>query len=231
MGLFDRFKKAKKGPLIIAIHGFGKRRTDEYIPLKEYFKDKYDMVFPELFDQRYPEDNIWYNWVSRAESEIIKAKKDKREVILIGFSMGGVIASYLASKFEIKRLVLLAPAFEYLTITTAKGYAFGPKRPEEDKIYTALPSEYTATFIDVVNNCRDVIDRVTCPTLFIHCLDDELIPYTASIKYHKRLSAKDKKLVILGDGQHRLLDDQVTSSVVLSLIDDFLAGKIDDKKI
>ena len=88
MGLFDLFKKVKKGPLIIAIHGFGKRRTDEYIPLKEYFKDKYDMVFPELFDQRYPEDNIWYNWVSRAESEIIKAKKEKREsASLFGISI------------------------------------------------------------------------------------------------------------------------------------------------
>ena len=37
------------------------------------------------------------------------------EVYIIGHSMGGVIASYLASKYkQVKKLVLAAPAFHYL---------------------------------------------------------------------------------------------------------------------
>lgn len=231
MKWFDIFKKKNKEnePVIIAIHGFGKRRTDEFLPLFTYFKDRHQIIAPELFDQRYPSDNIWYNWVSKAEEKVIEAKNEKREIILIGFSMGGVIASYLASKFKIKRLILLAPAFEYLTPTTAKGYAFGPKRPEEKDRYVPLPSEYTSTFIDVVNNCKKGIDNVTCPTMFIACMNDELIPYTVSLKYYKKLKTANKKCIILADGEHRLLDNEVTSNVVLSLIDDFIEGKLDDK--
>ncbi len=40
-----------------------------------------------------------------------KALGDGRRVTLIGFSMGGVIASYLASVFDIRQLILCAPAF------------------------------------------------------------------------------------------------------------------------
>ncbi len=229
MGLLDIFKrKGPKGPVIIAIHGFGKRRTDEYRSLVDYFGDRYDIRLPNLFDQRFPKDDIWYNWVSRAEEEIIKAKNEKREIILIGYSMGGVIATYLASKFEIKRLILLAPAFEYLKVTTATGYAFGPRYPEDDK-YVPLPAEYIATFMDVVNNCRDGIDGVTCPTLFIHCFGDALIPYTVSLKYHRRLKIKEKHCVIIAEGSHRLMDDPVVSPVIMELIDSFIEGKLDVK--
>ncbi len=226
MGLLSIFKRKRpKEPVIIAIHGFGKRRTDEYGPLVERLKDSYDIRLPELFDQRFPSDNIWYNWVSRAEEEVVKVKNEKREIILIGYSMGGVIATYLASKFEIKKLILLAPAFEYLKVSTATGYAFGPKYPEDDK-YAPLPPEYLATFVDVVNNCRDGIDGVSCPTLFIHCIGDALIPHTVSLKYYRRLNIKDKQCILIADGSHRLLEDPVSESVVLDLIESFITEKI-----
>ena len=184
--MFWWFKKKndpkKDRPVIICIHGFGKRKTDEYIPLYEAMKDDYDIVMPELFDQRYPEDNIWHNWVSRAEEKVLEAKKQNREVILIGFSMGGVIATYIASKFNIKKLILLAPAFEYLHLKTAKSAVVSNKKKEEDGKYLKLPSEFTNTFIDVVDNCRDAIKDIHCPTLFIAATGDEVIPYTISSK-------------------------------------------------
>ena len=113
---FKRFFKKDKPqekPLIICVHGFGRRRADEFIPLVEALKDEYDFIIPNLYDQQYPEDNVWHSWVSRAEEEIVKAKNANRKIYLLGFSMGGVIASYLASRFNVEKLVLLAPAFEY----------------------------------------------------------------------------------------------------------------------
>ena len=41
-------------------------------------------------------------------------KHGYKEIYVIGHSMGGVIAAYLASKYkEVKKLVLAAPAFQY----------------------------------------------------------------------------------------------------------------------
>lgn len=227
--MFWWFKKKndpkKDRPVIICIHGFGKRKTDEYIPLYEAMKDDYDIVMPELFDQRYPEDNIWHNWVSRAEEKVLEAKKQNREVILIGFSMGGVIATYIASKFNIKKLILLAPAFEYLHLKTAKSAVVSNKKKEEDGKYLKLPSEFTNTFIDVVDNCKDAIKDIHCPTLFIAATGDEVIPYTISSKYYKKVPHEAKKCIILEDGQHRLLDDERLSKLVINLIRNFIENK------
>ena len=56
------------------------------------------------------------DWIKKAEDEIEKiTNANYKEVYVIGHSMGGVIASHLASKYkEVKKLVLAAPAFHYL---------------------------------------------------------------------------------------------------------------------
>ena len=213
-------KEENKKPLIIAIHGFGKRRTHEYNNLKSALKD-YDIVIPELFDQTKEDDVYWYNWVSKAEEAIIKAKNEKREIVLIGFSMGGVIATYLASKFVIKKLILLAPAFEYMTVTTVQttvNHALFKKADIEDVIYEPLPTNFTPVFMEVVNNCKDAIDKVSCPTVIMHCMEDEVIPYTVSQKYYKKLAIDDKKLILYGDGQHRILDDERIKDTCINTI-------------
>ena len=59
------------------------------------------------------------DWIKKAEDEIEKIiNANYKEVYVIGHSMGGVIASHLASKYkEVKKLVLAAPAFHYLAFT------------------------------------------------------------------------------------------------------------------
>ncbi|MDD5792358.1 MAG: alpha/beta fold hydrolase [Erysipelotrichaceae bacterium] len=217
MELFNQYKRNKR-PVVICIHGFGRRKTVEYDNLLKAICHDYDVVLPELFDQRRADDIHWFNWVSRAEEKIIECKNRKREIVLIGFSMGGVIASYLASKFNIKRLILLAPAFEYLNLTTVKGQ-FKPKKsdPNDDR-FIPLPSTYYGPFMDVVNNCKESISSVKCPVLFIHCMGDEMIPYSLSLKNFEKVPHDDKNCVILAKGQHRILDDEGVKDIAIELI-------------
>ena len=213
------FKKTKK-PLIIAIHGFGKRRSDEFINLRKALEG-YEIITPLLFDQTKEDDIYWFNWVSRAEEAVVEAKNAKRDIVLIGFSMGGVIATYLAAKFEIRELILLAPAFEYMTVTTVQNTvnkALFKKSNLADLRYQPLPTSFTSTFMDVVNNCKDSINRINCPTLIMHCMEDELIPYTVSLKYYKKLPISDKRLILFGEGSHRILDDDKNKDTCLTLI-------------
>ena len=62
------------------------------------------------------------DWINKAEEEIEKIiNNGYREIYIIGHSMGGVIASYLASKYkEVTKLVLAAPAFHYLAFNGDK---------------------------------------------------------------------------------------------------------------
>src|SRR5699024_10116542 len=49
-------------------------------------------------------------WLQAAEDALQSLKEKYTQVYLIGFSMGGMIAAYLAAKFKVDKLVLLAPA-------------------------------------------------------------------------------------------------------------------------
>src|SRR5690625_6969791 len=53
-------------------------------------------------------------WLEAAEKEMIKLMEECEILYVIGFSMGGMIAAYLAAKYDVEKLVLLAPARKYI---------------------------------------------------------------------------------------------------------------------
>ena len=219
--IFDnrgRNKENTSKPLIVCIHGFGKRRDDEYKNFIEEFSDEHEIVVPRLFDQENVDDTNWDDWVKRAEEPVLSNKD--RDIILVGYSMGGVIASFIAVRnSNVKKLILLEPAFEWMnrkTVTTTATKAIW-KTPDEYPEYVGLPRVFFTTFMDVVGKCRKSISQITCPVVFIHCLEDELIPWTVSRNAYKKCGSSEKKLFILGDGRHRVMDDPQTKELVFDL--------------
>lgn len=51
--------------------------------------------------------------LDQVEKEYIKYASEFDQMYIIGFSMGGVIAAHLASKFGCEKLVMVSPAFKY----------------------------------------------------------------------------------------------------------------------
>jgi len=104
-------RKAAKLPVLYCIHGFGVRRSVEFEPLKKYFESKgHTVITIHLFDQSDETDTDPQVWIQRAKDGLEPLIKENRRVWLVGFSMGGVIASHLASLYPVERVVLLAPA-------------------------------------------------------------------------------------------------------------------------
>lgn len=54
------------------------------------------------------------DWIKHAEEELKKLMVKCETVYVIGFSMGGLIAAYLAVNYPVKKLVLLSPAAYYV---------------------------------------------------------------------------------------------------------------------
>src|SRR5699024_4804929 len=59
----------------------------------------------------------WDNWLSAAGKSYKKLTKKTDRSFIIAFSMGGMIAAYLAAKYNVEKLVLLATAGKYLSFT------------------------------------------------------------------------------------------------------------------
>ena len=115
-----RFRKA-----ILIIHGFtGTLYDNEY--LMNYLEyqpsfDVYAKTLPGHNQSRY-KDCKYTDWVDFVEEEInLLIHYGYHEIYLIGHSMGGVLASIVASKYkQVKKLVLVNAAFDYLNFKQNK---------------------------------------------------------------------------------------------------------------
>ena len=218
-------------PTLIGIHGFGVRRSVELVPLKTYFEARgYKVETPNLFDQTDEQDTDPALWIERAETVVAKAVGRGEKVWLVGFSMGGVIASHLASLYPIERLVLLAPAFDYVSTRLVKLKAQEIvddllKRPKSDPEYPPLPETFNAVFREVIARCSSGVMNIHCPVLLLHGTEDEVIPVRSSEGAYAKIPHDRKRLFILKGTQHRILDS-VVSQDVLRIMHDYFVGNL-----
>lgn len=215
-------------PVVIAIHGYGRRRKHELDNLKLWGeKDGFEVVQFDLFDIDDENDCDYMQWISRAKEVVDDYTKQGRTINLVGFSMGGVIASYLAATCDIHRLVLIAPAFSYLNVEnitnaiTKSAVSLWGKDKKEKKL-KELPKTFFNAFSEIVKLLRKYIGCVNCPVLMLHGDEDEVIPLRSSLQAFEKIPHERKRLIILHKGHHRLLMDTAVNWEVYQNIRLFL---------
>lgn len=157
------------------------------------------------------------DWIEKAENEIEKIiNNGYREIYVIGHSMGGVIAAYLASKYkEVTKLVLAAPAFHYLAfngdkVDVAKSIKKLPKlfkdyKPEEVlSRFFKIPIATIKEFMLLVEEHTSDVKNITCPTLIIHGDKDDIVPYDSVLYVYNNISSKSVSLVEINTLTHDL---------------------------
>ena len=102
----------------LCIHGFT-GAPDEIEPLVHFLNGHTDwkLVVPTLpgHGEMLELKGVQYGqWISHAEKELEKLLQTCEKVYVVGFSMGGMIASYLAVHFPVEKLVLLSAAAYYV---------------------------------------------------------------------------------------------------------------------
>lgn len=157
------------------------------------------------------------DWIKKAEDEIEKIiNANYKEVYVIGHSMGGVIASHLASKYkEVKKLVLAAPAFHYLAFKGDKvdviesikklPNLFKNYAPEEvlSRIFK-IPAPTIKEFMKLVEEHTKDIKDITCPTLILHGDKDDIVPVDSVQYVYDNIKSKSVTLIELHSLTHDL---------------------------
>src|SRR5699024_6211041 len=103
----------------LIIHGYT-GGPYEVEPLTNYLKEKtnWQIEVPVLSGHGTELDLEHVNyeeWLSDAVEALVTLKETCETIYVIGFSMGGMIAAYLAANYQIDRLVLLSTARRYLS--------------------------------------------------------------------------------------------------------------------
>ena len=186
------------------LHGFATNKLD-FISIIPFLKKRYDAIFLEDLPGHgnngslddFTVDNV-INFVNEKYDEL-SLKYEKIDVY--GYSMGGVLATYLAMNKNVNRIILLAPANKYVN---AKAFAKKIKTEfeimnkddtrsivlkENDQrginvIVNDLMPRYNvdtiSTFISLVRVCNNSLKKNDIKALLVKGDMDELVPNTAS---------------------------------------------------
>ncbi len=121
------FNSKQKQKAVLLLHGFGGKSSNwEYTAVKINENLNIPVYIPRLPGHGTNVDDFLNSsaeqWLRKAVDSYLYLKSDFQEIYLAGLSMGGLLAALLASKFEIKKLSLVAPAF----FTKNKNIVFTP---------------------------------------------------------------------------------------------------------
>ncbi|MEI5909385.1 alpha/beta fold hydrolase [Bacillus spongiae] len=154
-------------------------------------------------------------WISHAEQALVTLLKENEEVYVIGFSMGGMIASYLAVHYPVKKLVLLSAAAFYVSpkhfLSDIKemikdgwsGNLQGNelfKRLRKKIKYTPLSA--TVEFRKVVLKVRPLLNQVSVPTFIAQGNLDGVVPPKSANYLYREIGSNRKELFFLQEAKH-----------------------------
>jgi len=155
------------------------------------------------------------DWIKKAESEIeFLINNGYKKIYVIGHSMGGVIATYLASKYkEVKKLVLVAPAFRFISFEDGsfKPISAIKKTPKLLEQYgtklitsrmTKLPTNAVIEFINLVHKYQNVTKQITIPTLIFRGTEDQVVPEQSVEHVYNTINTNKKKIILLEGVTH-----------------------------
>lgn len=156
--------------------------------------------------------------------------------------MGGVIATYLGSKYkEVKKLVLAAPAFEFcnfknnkinfidsvkLIPSIFKNYTFREMMAK----YFKVPLKTVKEFSYLVNDHYEDVKKINIHILLLWGNKDTTVPFT-SIKYvYDNVKSKDVELWTIDNINHGIFNNYRYQDIK-DIIFCFLTRRENNKKI
>ena len=229
-----RFRKA-----LLIVHGFAGGMYDQE-ELASYLKlsTNYDIYQFTLPGHRGRMRHVKYQeWISRSEEMInMLINNGYKKIYLIGHSMGGVIATYLAGKYnEVKKLVLAAPAFHYLKfrgdeVDITDSLKLAPKILKsygaDDVIDRFIKTGIgpAKEFMTLVKIYYETPREVTCPVLLIQGKNDDIVPITSSRYVYDNLGSNIKRLQYYDEVNHDVFRKKHKEEIFF-LVKDFLKNK------
>lgn len=228
----------------LLLHGFATDIND-FSSIIPFLQKRYDAIFLENLpghgiDAKLSDFTVG-NVIEYVDKKIDEIKDKYEYVDVYGYSMGGVLATYIGVKKEINRIILLAPAnryvnpsilplklkreFEVLTsgdATSARIIAENDRRGMAVLFNDLLPvynADTISTFISLVRYCNDSLIKNNVKTLIVRGDLDELVPSTSSAlikKYYMNL-----KEVIIPNLGHLMLKSK-NYRLIINAIKKFL---------
>ena len=216
---FMIFRKA-----VLIIHGFAGGVYDEesvqYYLNPNWQLDVYNFTLPG-HERNLTHDVTYQEWINSVDKHVeYLINQGYKNIYVIGHSMGGVLALHAATRYpQIKKVVLAAPAFQYLTAqdnlidkidSLIKNGANIVKTYKAKEILSRILKvsiPMVIEFTKLVEESQNLPSQVNVPVLIFQGTSDDIVPSTSSEYVYNQLRGK-KWLIYLSDVNHDVFNNK-----------------------
>lgn len=192
----------------VIIHGFG-GSLSEITYLEEYLKNKnifdvYSILLPGHGGTK--KDLSKTNrrdWINSVKIQIDELKHKYSNIIVIGFSMGGLIGSQLAAENLIDKLILINTPYKFWNVPVILRDAVNLDIGRYTEAVSKTSIKSCFDFLGILGDTKNILYKVKCPTLIIQCSKDETVPPKSALKIKRRISGQVVLKKYTG-GRHRV---------------------------
>lgn len=226
----DKIKKGyfldgSKEECCLLIHGFGGTPLELYLLAEDLASRGYSVSAILLKGHNATLEEMakcsYQDWIDTAEAEYKRLKGKYKKVYVIGLSMGAVIASILAERHAVDKLVLLCPPFSYkhksnwlanIMQVFVKKMSWGKLTlADGNEKYvqggTSFPVRSAAQMNKMIRLADGSLSQIQCPALLVYSKADQFVgPRTVKL-FLKRVSSEDKEVFTLEKSNHIVVLD------------------------
>jgi carboxylesterase len=203
----------KKDIGFLIIHGFA-GNVEEIDPLSKYLESNgFLTVCPTLTGHTGKRQDLiginYGEWINSAEQGLLHLLEHRKRVIIIGFSMGGLIAVNLALKHNVCGIVTLSmPIYhwDFKRIFLNIIYDFKRGRFDSLKFYTgaslSIPFSAMLNFKVLLSKTKDLLAQIKCPILITQGLKDDTVKHRSAKYIFDNVSSEKKILKYYNESDH-----------------------------
>ena len=211
---------------ILLIHGFA-GDIGEIAPLRDYLAQKGYVVKCPLLPghgetKKELSQTTYENWITSTERAYLELSKSCGKIVLIGFSMGGLLAVNLWNYGFSGLVTINTPVFYWNPkiivtnlITDFRKYGKKYFDVSTDKSLSSM-----LEFQKLLTKTKSMFGNITCKTMVVQALDDDTVHYKSADYIFHRICA-DKSIYKLPHGGHMIFQSE-SKDDVCKAIEDFI---------
>ncbi len=196
----------------LVIHGFA-GDIHEVLPLANALKEQgYVVECPTLeghgIGRRHLARSTRAEWVRSAHEAYKRLAMRSDKIVVIGFSMGGLLAFHLASTYPVKQLVTINTPYHYWDIQQAWRNLREDYRPHARRYMRSLikiPVRSMLQFRRLLAETKRLLPRVTCPYLILQGQKDDTVKAISAQHLRQQAGSTQVEIAYFPHSGHLLL--------------------------
>ncbi|WXR62562.1 alpha/beta fold hydrolase [Peptostreptococcaceae bacterium AGR-M142] len=204
---------------VLLIHGFG-GNIDEIKYLDDYLSNEgYNTLAVKLRghtgSKHHLKNTNYKDWIDSVHEGFLKLKEENEKIIVIGFSMGGLLAIDLYSKNKdcIDKIITInTPIYIWNIKIIVRNILLDIKNKSKRHISKYLkggsryPLKALYNFNIFLLKTKEIIKHIDCEILITQATRDEIVNAKSAKYIFDRVSSEQKQLKYYNDSEHVILN-------------------------